>query len=334
MIFNIWILLAAIAGAQTPLDNLIYNGNSSYINSNGGYSRIGESNKIYVKNIKSGKTKVVYKGVGSLNFIQVSPRGTYVAMAEFIARQHGQPPGRMRHVIVEISTGKILYNVENNVRRMSWKEDETKLAFCVGMYREGGAGFDSEGVRILDIETGNSEFLDVEGYYLHWAEHDNAIYIRGFNRENTELGWSIYRYNPASKDLDITSHKGINFSPSGKYYSAFTVDAARHTLYDAATNRDVTPDWDVPPNLLFWLPDDRLLISGHRRGQRDKVIETVLYDLDTSTELERIDNDSPIHIHSVGGEARVLFGNRTMVYMNKKFERRVQNWRDNLDPVD
>jgi len=186
--------------------------------------------------------------IGKTSF---SPNGRHIAFLE-TTRGTWQKNGHefetlpKNNMVICDTLGNLLCNTHENVRKFSWGPDGSQIAFISGTYYEGGVGFNTTGVFILDIESGavtpiNKDFphptLDRYrggGYDINWSSHDSMVYIREFDY----MGGN-YRYDPKKNITEKIPYKGIRFSPDGKYY--LTVNSEDYNgLYETETNDNIT----------------------------------------------------------------------------------------------
>jgi hypothetical protein len=140
-------------------------------------------------------------------------------------------------VVVLDARGDLIALVEKNVQRFTFCCGPDKLALVLGETREGGEfGFTPEAALVVDIRTGEETPVDVPAPYgLSWASFDSSLYIQSRPSE----GPVVYRYEPGSGSLSVTSHRGVQFSPDGKYYLDDPSED-RFRLYRSDDDRDVT----------------------------------------------------------------------------------------------
>lgn len=206
---------------------------------------------IYIADRETGEKRLIYRSPKSyVDRISLSPNRRLISAIE------PEDSVRNRMVIID-PQGKILYSIDDDVRRYVWSPDGSQIAYIAGTYYEGGVGFKTTGVYIFDLEDGGKKQItkdfphpalqDFEGggYDLNWALHDSNLYVQEFE----PLGGN-YRYNTKTGKTERVPYKGIHFSPDGKYYLALSSED-HPRLYVSSTNEEIT---DRAQSKLGYLP--------------------------------------------------------------------------------
>lgn len=170
-------------------------------------------------------------------------------------------------LVILDSTGNLFYLVDDDVRKYSWSPDGGKIAYITGTYYEGGVGFKTTGVYILDLKDGSKRKItkdfpsptvkDFEGggFDINWAIHDRNIYVQEFDY----LGGN-YMYDTKTGKTVRVPYKGIYFSPDGEYYlSLSTEDSPR--LYITTNNQEIT---ERVESRFGYLPQSWITDQGHQ----------------------------------------------------------------------
>jgi len=110
-----------------------------------------------------------------------------------------------------------------NAETYSFSPSGNSIAYTEDYSGETGyaipAGYQG-GLWVYNFKTKAKKRIDTlgvnpEGDYrpqdLNWSEHDGNIYYTNYDK--------VFRYDPRTGKGTITSHKGIYFSPDGKYYA-------------------------------------------------------------------------------------------------------------------
>jgi hypothetical protein len=200
---------------------------------------------------------------------KLSPTNDYIAVIE--TKRGVVPPGGIDYSIlpennlVIIDTfGNIICSTGDNARRYSWSPDGKKLAYIAGTYIEGGFGFRTTGVFLIDVPScikrkivkdyphPTADGDEGGGYDLNWAVHDSNLYVQ----EYPALGGN-YSYDPKTGKTKQVAYKGIYFSPDGRYYFSLDPEVLQVDLYVTATNEDITSRVrqqirEIPAG---WVPD-------------------------------------------------------------------------------
>ena len=124
--------------------------------------------------------------------------------------------------IVDSSARKEIVLFKNAFEN-SFSPDGKSIAFAEKYPGETGSpippGYQG-GLWVYDFKSKAKTRIDTlgvnpEGDYrpqdLNWSEHDGNIYYTNYDK--------VFRYDPRTGKGTITSHKGIYFSPDGKYYA-------------------------------------------------------------------------------------------------------------------
>ena len=195
---------------------------------------------IYIVDKETGGKKLIYRSLKSyVDWISLSPNRRFISGIE--------PENSVRNSMLIIDPkGKVLYSIDDDVRRYVWSPNGNKIAYITGTYYEGGVGFKTTGVYLFDLRDGGKKQITRDfphptvrgfkggGYDLNWALHDSNLYIQEFE----PLGGN-YRYNTKTGKTEKVPYKGIHFSPDGKYYLALSSVDYPH-LYVSSTNQEIT----------------------------------------------------------------------------------------------
>lgn len=216
----------------------------------GGTTFVVDGKKI-VRTDVSGKRTTIYETTKMipLGSPSVSPNGRYVVFVEttpgVVDKGTYQEPPRNNMVVCDTG-GTVLQSTGDDVRRLSWSPDGSRIAYITGTYREGGVGYRANGIFVLDVDRGTKIQISKDfphesvsgcpgvGYNLNWATHDGNIYI-----QDADPCGGNYMYDTRSRTTQSVPYKGIHFSPDGKYYLAIIPEDDNY-LYESATNRDIT----------------------------------------------------------------------------------------------
>ncbi|MDD3731053.1 MAG: hypothetical protein PHU88_01615 [candidate division Zixibacteria bacterium] len=232
---------------------------------------IWKSDKTICKKDIKGDEKNLYetdKDYISYRGVHISPNNKYIAVIE--TTEGYTPPEKYdyeilpKNSLVIIDTnGTVYYKIDDNVRKLSWSPDGTKLAYITGEYREEGLGFKSTGVFLFDLINGNKITVTKDfphpsiknytgaGYDINWAVHDSNIYIKEYDKAGGN-----YVYDTKTRTTHQVPYKGIHFSPDGKYYIAINPEDDTY-IYETATNQDISDEVKLAINSIpiSWLPD-------------------------------------------------------------------------------
>lgn len=184
--------------------------------------------------------RAIYRSSGRIpDDVEVSPEGSYVSFIEAFTTS----PGVVRTRLVVIDRdGKVMRAIEDApVGTYAWCCRPGWVAMISGPRTEDGdIGFTPESLRLIDITTGVVQVIGgIEGlpYQLHWYGADSVLYIKTLQ---TATGSKVYRYDARTGRVDLTSRKGVFFSPDGRYYYDWFTPGLGFHLYRAADDVEVT----------------------------------------------------------------------------------------------
>lgn len=159
-----------------------------------------------------GNPVVLRRIEGGVLAVEAAPRGPLIAVIEEISR-----PDRLNPRLAILDAQGAVLHLISDVQSFSWESSGRRIAYVTGT--QTNHRFDSTGIWILDIQSGVSQRVYPTGLDVHWAAWDENIYIyvdpsQGSRTTPVE----VVRYEPELKRSVETSHRGIYFSPDGKYY--------------------------------------------------------------------------------------------------------------------
>lgn len=219
------------------------------------------------RRVGSSAGEVFFRSQGTLANIQASPRDDLVGVVELSSEPNVSPEDSnyvSRHYdengeLVEDyhligSTLRVL-NLDgdmlasiSDVQAYSWGPNGHQIAYITGTEYEGGFGFLSTGAWIYNVATQKTVSIYPSGYDIQWANWDGNIYIYDpFNEEFS--GTPVFEFDTAMQRLTATSHRGIYFSPDGRYYFAQGYEGSSLRVFETDTEDEIDVD------LLFYSPD-------------------------------------------------------------------------------
>jgi hypothetical protein len=237
-------------------------------------TRVTPTNRVVAREPSTGLDREIYRSEGDIfGHVVLSPSGPYVAFIEVVGPGGGRT---QRLVVLEVSTGTIRRYGESSIyalrgiREYLWCCGPDTLAIITGQLSdEGGTGKSTtlpHGLSLVDVRTGGA--MPIKGLrfplQIHWAAFDSSLYIK--DSPDAAPGargptvYPVYRYDVLTRALSRTAHRGIFFSPDGKYYfdTGFAEASGSFALYQTATDRDVTAQLAVPRHHLGpeggWMP--------------------------------------------------------------------------------
>jgi hypothetical protein len=190
--------------------------------------------------------------------------------------------------------GRPVGDAVNSVRDFEWNADGTHLAYCTGDPDLDRDDFDMTGTWVLDAATGETKKVLDGGRHVAWARFDSSLYILEVPTP-TRAGTRTWRYDPSSGALAEVANKGIEFSPSGRFYfSASGPNYGEFDLFDSRTHESLLASAKVlrglVPEPVGWLPGDDVLVfeSWYYREPRvaQAVPHTFLYDARSDTVVD------------------------------------------------
>jgi hypothetical protein len=239
-------------------------------------ARVGPRNRVVVRDPRTGLDHEVYRSNGHIPFqVEVSLDGRYVSFIEVVSQKGA---GKLRLSVIERSGriagllgGSSIY-APRGVRQYVWCCGPDTVAIVTGSLSDEGEGGTGEsttlpqGFSLVDVRTGGA--LPIPGLrfplQIHWAAFDSSLYIKDSPdaapgaRGPTE--YPVYRYHVPTRVLSRTPHRGIFFSPDGKYYFDTGVSEGwgSFQLYRADNDQEVTAQLSIPRYHLGpeggWLP--------------------------------------------------------------------------------
>ena len=238
-------------------------------------TRVGPRDRVVARDPRTGADREVYRSEGLIPFeATVSPDARYASFLE-VVRPVGHPKRRL--VVIELVSGQTVRvlgesatHAPRGIREYTWCCDADQLVVIVGPVGEPGFPGESTtlaaGVLVIDVRTGSE--VRIEGVWrpqqVHWAAFDSSLYIKGAPQvapgTRGPVAWPVYRYHVPSGRLSLTTHRGVFFSPDGKYYFDTGVYEAsgRFQLYRTADDQEVTAQLAIAHHHLGpeggWLP--------------------------------------------------------------------------------
>lgn len=240
--------------------------------------KTADKRSLYILNTGTGEKREIYHSLGAIGEFEMSPDGTYVAGSE----RTSESPEKSLFVIT--TEGELVLKV-TGVYRYSWAPDGGSIAYIVGNYREGGLGFTPSSIWVYQMKESVARKLPCLGHDLSWAERDNCVYVWAIEPGK---GDCVYEYSPTDGQAIESTHKGIDFSPDGKYYYAPQYEGGPFRLFLSATDEEITNrvrcvpiDDDFGPS--GWLTSSILLVPVRIYGaNRDTLVNV---ESDTFCEL-------------------------------------------------
>ncbi len=225
-------------------------------------ARVGPRNRIVARDPKTGADREVYRSEGHIpSELTLSPDGRYLALIE-VVNQVGAGSQRLTVIdhagnVVSLLGPSSLY-AKRGIREYVWCCGPDTLAIITGgLADEGGMGESTTlpyGLSLIDVRT--SLATPIEGLrfplQISWAPFDSSLYIKDSPRTTPGsrggVTFPVYRYHVPTRTLSATKHRGVFFSPDGRYYFDRGVGEGSRivTLYRAVDDSDVTPQLALP----------------------------------------------------------------------------------------
>lgn len=210
--------------------------------------------------------------------LSVSPDGKYMGLVEtsegMIANGEYTRLPRNRLVILSPS-GATVAIIDRDVRKYTWCCGSSSVAFIEGPYREDGIGYGSTGTFIMNFLTGveteirlpplaDERFLRV--YDVNFATFDGALYLRTLR---PLAGTTVFRYVNGAGSPEPTLHRGVHFSPSGRFYLAHAWPDGPDfgaQIFDRQSEAQLALPDSTLGSIVGWVTgsDDRLLLERSR----------------------------------------------------------------------
>ena len=181
-----------------------------------------------------------YASDGQILEFKLSPSDTRIALIETVV-----PPAATDVRLLILSTsGEVLHSIDS-ARKFAWSPSGDQVAFITGDSYEGGLGFRSTGTSVLDVDTGKAFEITAGGWDVRWASWgDQKMYIWDLGNE----GPHVLEYRIDSGFLGKPSHRGIYFSPDGRYYFHPATEGEPFRLFKTAYDAELTNTDSGAPN--------------------------------------------------------------------------------------
>ncbi|OLC03020.1 MAG: hypothetical protein AUH78_15630 [Gemmatimonadetes bacterium 13_1_40CM_4_69_8] len=152
---------------------------------------------------------------------------------------------------------------ERGIREYTWCCSSDQLAIITGVVGEAVRPV-PESLYVVDVQAGAAH--PIEGLpgplQVAWAAFDSSLYIKcepppeargkpGIPRS------PVYRYHVPSGRIALTMHRGVSFSPDGRYYFDVPTEEPGFRLYRASDDQDMTNTLELPAEQIEW---------GYERG--------------------------------------------------------------------
>jgi ribosomal protein L24E len=260
-------------------DTLIYGG--SYFSQR--TQNPNDARTLYAEKMSTHARTVLYRGQGVLSEIQATPGGNLVGVVErqweenvtkdratYVDRRVDKS-GRLLEVFYFEDSKLVVLNLDgtiidtiDGVRRYAWDPTGGRIAFATGTYREGEVGFEPTGVWIYDVASKRSERIYSGGVDIQWAAWDGCVYIYDPSSPNAH----VVRFDPTTREVAATSHKGIHFSPGGGYYYVQS-DGSKLSVFRTKDDGQIQVDLSIPRDqarivsgAAGWLGDSTLIVPS------------------------------------------------------------------------
>lgn len=242
-------------------------------------TRVGPRNRVVIQDPVTRADREVYRSDGHIPYqLATSPDGRYLSFIEVVS-QTG--PGKRRLTVIEPSgqivrlLGESSIYAARGIREHLWCCGADTLAIITGGLVDDSPPMGESttlpyGLSLVDVRTGAA--MPIEGLrfplQIYWAAFDSSLYIK--DPPDAALGArgpvmsTVYRYHLPTHALSRTTHRGIFFSPDGKYYFNSGIHEA-FQLYRTADDQEVTALLAVPRHHLGaegrWMPGaDHVLV--------------------------------------------------------------------------
>lgn len=161
---------------------------------------------------------------GWIEEARVAPSGRLVAVLETRrGRTFGSWHDRLPHnrLVVLDGAGRVVAVDTGDVRRFAWCCEGGQLAIIAGEYYEGGPGFRTDAIYLLDVASGSVTHLSLPSRpsRVVWAAFDTSLY---FGSPAGSDSLEVWRYKVSTGVSTRTPYWGMRFSPSGSYYLAYS----------------------------------------------------------------------------------------------------------------
>lgn len=175
-------------------------------------ARIDEERRVVLLDVGSRKEQVIYRSQAHAAYgLRFSPAAGRLAIVESTRGRDGDQESFKRRLAVMDRSGTVLFTLGEDVQVYTWCGEDC-VAYITGVDSE-DRGFIPRGVFVRSPLRGSS--TEITGVpaprSIGWAPFNDSIYVVSNRR-------TVYRASVTGGSAVATRHKGIGFSPSGKYY--------------------------------------------------------------------------------------------------------------------
>lgn len=263
--------------------NRLYFGGAPYANF---LERSDEGRALYTIDLTTGERTKIFETAADnkIRDYKSAPPGGIVALREEIFRRNVPPheANCTERIFDEETLSAIKINCYENrvlrivtaegkeivafdkVREYIWSPDGSKVAYATGDFVSHQEGWSATGTYVYDLAMQEANRIHPSGLRLFWAKFDGNLYIQ--DQPGGRSG-GVLRYNPRSDRLEPTKHKGIRFSPDGRYYYTPGTEGIPFDIFRSATDEGIARNSPALSGLssldepIGWAPDrNRLLI--------------------------------------------------------------------------
>lgn len=219
--------------------------------------------------------------------LRLSPLGDKLAVIEQrsvfrtdAAGSVAHQPERLVH-IVDLRTGKMELTVPGALQ-VVWSPDGKMLAFTTGVLDVKEGRFASQAVQVRGLQSGATETIDTGGVAaMSWPGFDGRLYLWQFPADGPSR---VVRAAPG-RALEETAHRGLDFSPSSRYYYRDGHVAAPSCICRTATDAPVSLDRPAAIGVgalraMSWAPDRDSILLLQPEKRADETPDLVLYDVE------------------------------------------------------
>jgi hypothetical protein len=208
----------------------------------------------------------------------------------------------------------------SNVRRYAWDPRGRQIAYVTGAYNENGIGFETTGTWIYTLSSRENERIYPAGIDVQWARWDGNVYIYDpYDRDRPDV--RVLRFDPVTEQLTTSTHRGIQFSPNGRYYYEGGTGGTPLRVFETATEAEVGVDLSIPSpdqgraatSAAGWFDDDVLILPSPVPGDKGDF----LYDVRTGA-LRHV-TGAIVPTAAPGGAVLLLLGNEVIESSEDQF---------------
>jgi len=255
----IFILMVTVSGLLTPPDG------AGTVYAVGGYLPVKDSYRVlYEIDIAEGRISPVYEHETNIFRVSRAPGSNRITVTGF-----DRDTVRFMSKVID-TRGQLIRNMTDTISAIFLDPAGNRMAYTKGFVNDEGREI-SQGVWILNVETGEERQICEDGLYLAWQDYYKTLRITmGFENEKG------YIYHVESDRVESCEMFDADFSPGGRYYWQRAAIGIR--IIERSSGEVISSDYEYvntpqrhgdPP---FWLDDQYLAYPPYRQELETSVL--------------------------------------------------------------